>query len=62
MKKAHSLDTDMQRLFIQRGHRRFLPILRKKLLNGQTPENEIPASGAIIMPRNAVTTGTINRS
>ena len=24
--------------FIQRGHRRSLPILRKKLLNGQTPE------------------------
>ena len=36
--------------------------IKKEVTERPNAENEIPASGAIIMPRNTVTTGTIDRS
>ena len=57
-----SLATDMRRLFYSTWPPSFSSHIKKEVTERPNAGNEIPASGAIIMPRNTVTTGTIDRS
>ena len=59
---SQSLATDMQRLFYTTWPPSFSSYIKKEVTERPNAGNEISASGAVIMPRNTVTTGTIDRS
>ena len=59
---AQWLDTDMQRLFYSTWPPSFSSHIKKEVTERPNAGNEISASGAVIMPRNTVTTGTIDGS
>ena len=59
---AQSLATDMRRLFYSTWPPSFSSYIKKEVTERPNAGNEISASGAVIMPRNTVTTGTIDRS